>query len=99
LADHVLVMRHGHVVEEGPTSQVLSAPQDAYTRRLLAAIPSADSRGKRLSDLPPDPVALRALAARAPAAPDGTSAAGGIDGAPHPADGTPAADGTGDATG
>ena len=94
LADHVLVMRHGHVVEEGPTSQVLSAPQDAYTRRLLAAIPSADSRGKRLSDLPPDPVALRALAARAPAAPDGTSAAGGIAGAPHPADGTPAADGT-----
>ena len=58
LADHVLVMHHGRVVEEGPTSQVLTAPQDPYTRRLLAAIPSADSRGRRLSDLPPAPVAL-----------------------------------------
>ena len=56
LADHVLVMHHGRVVEEGPTSQVLTAPQDPYTRRLLAAIPSADSRGRRLSDLPPAPV-------------------------------------------
>ena len=58
LADHVLVMHHGRVVEEGPTSQVLTAPQDPYTRRLLAAIPSADSRGRRLSDLPPAPVTL-----------------------------------------
>ena len=91
LADHVLVMHHGRVVEEGPTSQVLTAPQDPYTRRLLAAIPSASSRGQRLSDLPTDPVALRALAARAAA--DGPRAAGDIHGAPHPADGTPAADG------
>src|SRR5699024_12458225 len=58
LADPVLVMHHGRVVEEGPTSQVLTAPQDPYTRRLLAAIPSADSRGRRLSDLPPAPVTL-----------------------------------------
>jgi peptide/nickel transport system ATP-binding protein len=81
LADHVLVMHHGRVVEEGPTSQVLTAPQDAYTRRLLAAIPSADSRGKRLSDLPPAPVALGARAHRA---------------ADGPSSGTPTADGADD---
>src|SRR5699024_781179 len=53
LADQVLVMHRGRVVEEGPTAQVLTSPQDPYTRRLLAAIPSAASRGDRLSDLPP----------------------------------------------
>ena len=93
LADHVLVMHHGRVVEEGPTSQVLTAPQDPYTRRLLAAIPSASSRGQRLSDLPTDPVALRALAARESASADGPRAAGGIEGAPRSADGASAADG------
>ena len=92
LADHVLVMHHGRVVEEGPTSQVLTAPQDPYTRRLLAAIPSAGSRGQRLSDLPTDPVALRALAARESASADGPRAAGGIEGASRSADGASAAD-------
>jgi peptide/nickel transport system ATP-binding protein len=80
LADHVLVMHHGRVVEEGPTAQVLTAPQDPYTRRLLAAIPSAESRGKRLSDLPPSPLVL---------APRGGSegADGAADGAEASADG------------
>ncbi|AXK46360.1 dipeptide ABC transporter ATP-binding protein [Brachybacterium saurashtrense] len=73
LADHVLVMHHGRVVEEGPTSQVLAAPQDPYTRRLLAAIPSAGSRGRRLSDLPPAPISLSPRAERARA--DGTTGA------------------------
>ena len=94
LADHVLVMHHGRVVEEGPTSQVLTAPQDAYTRRLLAAIPSADSRGQRLSDLPTDPVALRALAARASASADSFGDATPAGDGGRAADGTDAADGT-----
>ncbi len=39
LCDRVIVMRAGRIVEEGPTDSVLFAPQAAYTRELLEAIP------------------------------------------------------------
>jgi peptide/nickel transport system ATP-binding protein len=39
LCDRVIVMRAGRIVEQGPTAQVLSTPQEQYTRDLLAAIP------------------------------------------------------------
>jgi ABC-type multidrug transport system fused ATPase/permease subunit len=42
LCDQVLVLKDGSVVEEGPTEKVLLQPQAAYTRRLLAAIPTID---------------------------------------------------------
>jgi microcin C transport system ATP-binding protein len=37
LANHVIVMRFGKVVEEGPSEQIFRAPQQDYTRALLAA--------------------------------------------------------------
>jgi putative phosphonate transport system ATP-binding protein len=37
LADRVMVMRHGCVVEQGLTDQVLEDPQDAYTQQLVHA--------------------------------------------------------------
>lgn len=37
VCERVLVMREGHIVEDGPTSVLLSRPQHAYTRGLLAA--------------------------------------------------------------
>ena len=40
LCDDVIVMKDGRIVEEGPTEKVLLAPQVAYTRRLLASIPT-----------------------------------------------------------
>jgi peptide/nickel transport system ATP-binding protein len=40
VASRVAVMRHGLIVETGPVSQVLSHPQHAYTRSLLAAVPT-----------------------------------------------------------
>ena len=38
-ADQVYVMQHGEVRESGPTEQVFSNPQHAYTKRLLASDP------------------------------------------------------------
>ncbi|RIV37563.1 dipeptide ABC transporter ATP-binding protein [Micromonospora radicis] len=49
VADRVLVMRDGRVVEQGPTDRLLRAPEHPYTRQLLDAVPSASSRGRRLS--------------------------------------------------
>jgi ABC-type glutathione transport system ATPase component len=39
LCDRVAVMAGGGIVEEGPTSQVLAQPADAYTRALVTAVP------------------------------------------------------------
>lgn len=49
LADRVAVMQKGQLVETGPARGVLSDPQHAYTRQLLAAVPTAANRGRRLS--------------------------------------------------
>ncbi|MER6999737.1 ABC transporter ATP-binding protein [Streptomyces sp. NPDC000410] len=39
VTDEVLVMRHGRVVEAGPTAEVLAAPRHPYTRLLLDSVP------------------------------------------------------------
>jgi len=44
IADHIVVMRSGHVVESGPAEQVLRRPATAYTGELLAAVPRLGSR-------------------------------------------------------
>ncbi|RXH38001.1 ABC transporter ATP-binding protein [Bradyrhizobium nanningense] len=49
IADEVLVMRGGEVVERGATAQILSEPRHPYTRQLLDAVPSGRPRGSRLS--------------------------------------------------
>src|SRR5262249_54785608 len=38
-ADRVLVMYAGHLVEEGPTDEVLQRPKHPYTQLLLSAVP------------------------------------------------------------
>ncbi|MEV7826128.1 ABC transporter ATP-binding protein [Microbacterium enclense] len=40
VCDQVVVMKDGRVVEQGPTEKVLLQPQAAYTRKLLASIPT-----------------------------------------------------------
>ncbi|HEY2313049.1 MAG TPA: ABC transporter ATP-binding protein [Streptosporangiaceae bacterium] len=48
LADEVVVMRGGEVLERGPTHQVLHQPRHEYTQALIDAIPSEHTRGIRL---------------------------------------------------
>ncbi|WP_206487935.1 ABC transporter ATP-binding protein [Rhodococcus sp. KRD162] len=40
LADRVVVMQNGRVVEEAPVAQLFDAPADEYTKKLLAAVPT-----------------------------------------------------------
>ncbi|GAP37875.1 ABC transporter ATP-binding protein [Piscinibacter sakaiensis] len=48
IADHVVVMRHGTVREQGAVADIFQRPQDAYTRALLACRPTLEQRGERL---------------------------------------------------
>jgi peptide/nickel transport system ATP-binding protein len=41
IADRVVVMRQGVIVEEGPVEEVLLAPKHEYTQQLLSVVPSA----------------------------------------------------------
>lgn len=42
IADRVLVMRAGRIIEAGLPCDVLKHPREHYTRKLLAAAPSLD---------------------------------------------------------
>lgn len=48
LADKVVVLRQGRVVESGTTHQVLHEPSDDYTKRLVAAAPVPDPELQKL---------------------------------------------------
>jgi peptide/nickel transport system ATP-binding protein len=56
IADRIAVMQHGRLVEQGSADQVLNQPMAAYTRSLLAAVPSLTPGPKR--DFSAQPVAL-----------------------------------------
>jgi peptide/nickel transport system ATP-binding protein len=40
VCDELIVLQHGRVVERGPTDEVLIAPCEAYTQRLIEAVPT-----------------------------------------------------------
>ena len=62
IADHVVVMRHGVVREQGPVDAIFASPQDAYTKALLACRPTLEQQAPRLRVID-DHIAGRAAAA------------------------------------
>lgn len=46
--DRVAVMHRGKLVELGSAEQICTAPQEAYTRSLISAVPNPDPRNKRM---------------------------------------------------
>ena len=48
VADRIMVMYRGHVVEEGSAADILRHPREPYTRGLLACRPPLDSHPHRL---------------------------------------------------
>lgn len=46
LADRIAVMRRGEIVEQGTREQILRHPKQAYTQRLLAAVPLPDPKAQ-----------------------------------------------------
>ncbi|MFC0239294.1 ABC transporter ATP-binding protein [Rhodopseudomonas telluris] len=54
IADRVVVMQHGVIVEQGTADDVLHRPQHPYTRQLIAAVPP-------LTAPPPRPIAAETI--------------------------------------
>ena len=55
MADRVIVMYGGRVMEEGPVEQVLLSPRHPYTRGLLSSLPQIDKKMARLPTIPGTP--------------------------------------------
>ena len=52
IADRVVVMYGGHLVETGRTAEVFAAPRHPYTEALLRSVPQGDTTGSRLWSIP-----------------------------------------------
>ncbi|WP_112874051.1 ABC transporter ATP-binding protein [Paracoccus endophyticus] len=50
VSHHVAVMYLGRIVEIGTRAQVFENPQHSYTRQLMAAVPVADPRQKKIAE-------------------------------------------------
>ena len=48
VADKIVVMYQGEIVEQGSAKEILSAPKHNYTKALLACRPAAHTKGERL---------------------------------------------------
>ncbi|MGP9420890.1 ABC transporter ATP-binding protein [Ewingella sp. AOP9-I1-14] len=61
MADHVVVMYAGKIVEQGPTADVLRNPRHPYTQGLIASRPVPGERRRRLYSIPGQVPSLTAL--------------------------------------
>jgi oligopeptide transport system ATP-binding protein len=53
IADYIIVMKEGRIVEEGPTAAIFDAPQNVYTQALMAAA-IKQTRFRAGADIYPD---------------------------------------------
>lgn len=66
LADRVAVMYAGRLVEIGTTREVIEAPLHPYTKGLIASVPVAKGRGRRLQSIRGSTPSLLALGKECP---------------------------------
>jgi peptide/nickel transport system ATP-binding protein len=69
LADRVMVMYAGRIVERGPVAEVLRAPIHPYTRGLLDSLPALATPGQKLAQIPGSTPSLLSLPPGCPFAP------------------------------
>lgn len=63
IADDVVVLKDGGIRDTGTTTQILSSPEDGYTKTLLGAIDSVSARDKPKSDESEPLLEMRAVSA------------------------------------
>jgi len=61
LADRIAVMYAGRIVEMGRTADVIERPMHPYTKGLIGSVPSQNTRGHRLAQIPGMTPSLLAL--------------------------------------
>ncbi len=54
VADRVIVMEKGDIVEQGPAQQVLTDPAHPYTKKLIAAVPTLREQDRARAVQPPE---------------------------------------------
>ena len=52
LADRIAVMYAGRIVETGSTADVIERPMHPYTKGLIGSVPSQNTRGRKLAQIP-----------------------------------------------
>ena len=68
IADRVIVMERGRIVEEGRAADVLGAPRHPYTQRLIAAVPRMSEAHAAAASEAPIVLAASGLKVRLPSA-------------------------------
>lgn len=61
LADRILVMKDGHMVEQGTADQIFNRPQHPYTQTLLASVPKLGRSARRFFEVAADAKPVLAL--------------------------------------
>jgi peptide/nickel transport system ATP-binding protein len=83
VSDRVLVMYLGRIVEEGPATEILTAPRHPYTQALLASIPTRGQQRAAIRGEPPNPVDPPSGCGFRTRCPYAVDACAGYDNTPH----------------